>query len=57
MDSTQDVWDGLSDVIKSYLSRSVASIALRDGDYMLLVFSIFQQIYIETPPIINDFLL
>jgi len=35
VDSTQDVWDGLSDVLKSYLSRSVASIALRDGDTIL----------------------
>lgn len=39
--SKQDVWTGLSDGLKSYLSKSVASIILFNGDYIRLVFSVF----------------
>ncbi|TVU33888.1 hypothetical protein EJB05_15702, partial [Eragrostis curvula] len=34
-DSKQDVWTGLSDGLKSYMSKSVASIALFNGDKIL----------------------
>jgi hypothetical protein len=51
----QGVWSGLSDGLKSYLSKRVASISLCDGDYVCLVISVIQQIYIQTPPVINAF--
>ncbi|KAF8772257.1 hypothetical protein HU200_005972 [Digitaria exilis] len=35
MDSDRDVWSGLSDGLKSYLSKSVASITLCNGDTIL----------------------
>ncbi|CAL5064610.1 unnamed protein product [Urochloa decumbens] len=34
-ESNQDVWTGLSDELKSYLSKRVASITLRNGDTLL----------------------
>lgn len=36
MDSTQDVWAGLHDELKSYLFKSVASITLCNGDFIFL---------------------
>jgi hypothetical protein len=53
-DSNQDVRSGLTDGLKSYLSKRVASITLCDGDYICLVVSVIQHIYIETPPVIID---
>jgi hypothetical protein len=50
----KDIWTGLSDELKLYLSRSVASITLCDGNYTCLAFLAFQLIYIETHPAIND---
>jgi succinate dehydrogenase/fumarate reductase cytochrome b subunit len=40
-DSNPDVWTGLSDGLKSYLSKSVASIAVFNGDYICLALSVF----------------
>jgi hypothetical protein len=43
--SKQDVWTGLSDGLKSYFSKSVASIILFNGDYTLSLLSFLTSIY------------
>ena len=43
--SKQDVWTLLSDELKSYLCKSVASIILFNGDYTLSLLSFLTSIY------------